>query len=166
MNFLDLLFPKRCVGCGKFGSYICNSCFAKVEFIGKPVCPVCQRQAVEGKTHPGCQGKFRLDGLVVACRYYGPVKAAISGFKYKLAYDLGKILVDLVVRQLWKFDLPKDVVLVPVPLHARRIKWRGFNQSEIFDRGLARRFVCEHQTVSVLDFLPAKIADLPTSAVI
>src|SRR3989338_2601142 len=129
LSFLDLLFPKRCVSCGKFGAYICKDCFAKIEFIQKPVCPVCQRQAVGGKTHPGCQGRLRLDGLVVATRYSGSVKKAIAKVKYKYAYDIAKILIDLIVVNLWKFDLASDLILVPVPLHVRRKNWRGFNQA-------------------------------------
>lgn len=141
MDFiLDLIFPKRCVSCGKLGSYICKNCSSKIEFIDKPVCPVCQRQAVGGKTHPGCVGRYRLDGLVVVCRYQGPVKMAITKVKYKWVYDIEKVLVDILVDSLWKFDLPKDLVLVPVPLHAKRKRWRGFNQSEILAKTLAKRF--------------------------
>ena len=140
LSFLDLLFPKRCVSCGKFGAYICKDCFAKIEFIQKPVCPVCQRQAVGGKTHPGCQGRLRLDGLVVATRYSGSVKKAIAKVKYKWAYDIAKILIDLIVVNLWKFDLASDLILVPVPLHVRRKKWRGFNQAEILAKSLSLKF--------------------------
>ena len=140
LSFLDLLFPKRCVSCGKFGAYICKDCFAKIEFIQKPVCPVCQRQAVGGKTHPGSQGRLRLDGLVVATRYSGSVKKAIAKVKYKWAYDIAKILIDLIVVNLWKFDLASDLILVPVPLHVRRKKWRGFNQAEILAKSLSLKF--------------------------
>lgn len=90
--------------------------------------------------HPGCAGKYRLDGLVVACRYRGAVKRVIIKVKYKWIYDIEKVLVDLLVERLWKFDLPKDIILVPVPLHSSRKRWRGFNQSEILGRDLAKRF--------------------------
>ena len=141
MNWLlDLLFPKKCVSCGRFGSYICRSCFAKIEFIEKPVCPVCQRQAVGGKTHPGCKNRYCLDGLVVACRYRGPAKAAIQKVKYKWIFDIGQTLVDLIVANLWRFDLVSDVILVPVPLHPWRKKWRGFNQAKILAKALSVRF--------------------------
>src|SRR3990167_2296194 len=143
-SFLDLLFPKRCVSCGRFGSYICRNCFAKIKFIEKPICPVCQRQAVGGKTHPGCKGRYTLDGLIVACRYLGPVKSAISKVKYRGAYDIAKILTDLIVNSLWKFDLPPDLILVPIPLHLRRKKWRGFNQAEILVKILAQETKVPH----------------------
>ena len=141
MNFvLDILFPKRCVSCGVFGKYICDTCFSKIEFFEKPICPICQRQAVGGETHPKCAGRFRLDGLVVACNYKGPIKLAIQKVKYKWVYDVEKILVELLASQIWKFDLPQDSILVPVPLHKNRKNWRGFNQAEILAKTLAKKF--------------------------
>src|SRR3989344_555457 len=140
LSFLDLLFPKRCVSCGKFGAYICKSCFSKIEFIEKPVCPVCQRQAIGGKVHPGCQGRYRLDGLVGAARYRGPVKSAIAKVKYRWVYDIGKTLVDLLSASLWRFEIPDNLILIPVPLHLRRKNWRGFNQAELLGKILSDRF--------------------------
>ncbi len=151
-SFLDLVFPKKCVGCGKFGSYICKNCYKKVEFLDKPVCPVCQRQAIGGKTHPGCSGKYKLDGLIVACRYKGPIRVAIQKVKYRWVFDIERILVDLVAGQIWKFDFPQNSILVPVPLHIKRKRWRGFNQSEILAKTLAKRFKVKYG-----DFLVRKI---------
>lgn len=139
-SFLDLLFPKHCVSCKKLGTYLCKNCYSKIEFIQNPVCPICQRQAFEGKTHPGCAGRYRLDGLIVACRYSGPAKMAIIKVKYKWIWDVEKVFVDLLSVRFWKFDVPGDIILVPVPLHAKRKSWRGFNQSEILAKSLAKKF--------------------------
>lgn len=141
MNFLlDFLFPKRCVSCGKLGAYICKKCFSEIEFIKKPLCPICQRQAIGGRTHPGCGGRYQLDGLIVVCRYRGAIAKAVQKIKYKWVYDIGKILVSVVAGNLWKFDFPPDATLVPVPLHIKRKRWRGFNQAELIGQDLARRF--------------------------
>lgn len=149
---LDLVFPKRCVGCRRVGPYICAECMEKIDFVEKPVCPVCQRQAIGGKTHPGCAGRYKLDGLIVACRYKGPIRTAIQKVKYKWIYDIEKVLVDLVAKQLWKFDFPQSAILVPVPLHAKRKRWRGFNQSEILAKTLAKKFKVKYG-----EFLERKI---------
>ena len=147
LSFLDLLFPKRCVACGKLGAYICKRCFAKIEFIEKPVCPVCQRQAVGGRTHPKWQTRYSLDGLVVACRYRNPVKVAIQKVKYRWVYDIEKVLVDLLATQIYKFAIPQKVILVPVPLHKKRKNWRGFNQAEILAKDLSKKFKVEYSDV-------------------
>ncbi|MCR4324728.1 MAG: ComF family protein [Candidatus Curtissbacteria bacterium] len=140
LSFLDLVFPKRCVSCRRLGNYICTDCFLKIEFLEHPVCPVCQRQAIGGRVHPGCKTLYTLDGLVVACKYRGPVRNAIKKVKYRWVRSIEKVLVDLLVSQIWRFDLPEDVILVPVPLHIKRERWRGFNQSEILASTLGREF--------------------------
>ena len=139
-SILDLIFPKRCVNCQKFGSYLCRVCLKKVEFIEKPVCPICQRQAVGGKTHPGCYSRYSLDGLVVVARYRGAIRSAIRKIKYRWVTDIESTLGDLMTDNLWKFDFPADSVLVPIPLHPKRKRWRGFNQAELLTKYLSKKF--------------------------
>ena len=148
-TLLDFIFPKRCVSCWRFGAYICSDCFSKIEFIEKPVCPICQRQAVGGRTHPGCRNRYRLDGLVLACRYWGPVARATIQVKYKWIYDIEKVFVELLTDNLWRFDLPKELILVPVPLSLKRKRWRGFNQAEILAKSLAKSFAVPFADVLV-----------------
>lgn len=140
MSVIDLIFPKKCIGCQRLGDYICDKCFSEIEIIEYPICPECQRQAVGGKTHPGCLRRFGLDGLIVACRYKGIVRSAVQKIKYKWSYDISKVLVDLLSENLWRFNFPPKAVLVPVPLHIKRKRWRGFNQAEILARELTARF--------------------------
>ena len=78
--------------------------------------------------------------MVVAARYRGPVKSAIAKVKYKWVYDIGKTLVDLLAASLWRFGIPDDLILVPIPLHTRRKNWRGFNQAEILAKSLSLKF--------------------------
>lgn len=140
ISFLDILFPKRCASCGQFGDYICKDCFSKIAYLEKPVCPICQRQAIGGKTHPVCAGKYTLDGLVVVFRYRGPIKSAIQKVKYKWAYQLIKPLLNILISSLWRFEVGQERVLTPIPLHPRRQKWRGFNQAELLAKIIARTF--------------------------
>lgn len=146
---LDFLFPKRCVSCGTFGVYLCRKCLVKIKFIETPVCPVCERPAIGGATHPGCQTKSTLDGLISVCVYDGPIKAAIKRLKYKpWITDLGKILTDSVVEHLHShtsinYLIEVKPTVVPVPLHPSRERERGFNQSEILGKLLAQRLNLE-----------------------
>lgn len=140
LSLLDIIFPKYCVGCRKIGSYLCQNCTKKVEFVDKPVCPVCQRQAVGGRTHPGCKNRYSLDGLVIACRYRGPVKDAIKSVKYKWHFDVAKLLSGFLASNLWRFQIDEGLIMVPVPLHSKRKRWRGFNQAEKLAEVLSRDF--------------------------
>lgn len=65
------------------------------------------------------------------------VKKAIKKLKYKFVSDLSEELVNLFLsfcgedKTFSDFCLKPRVVLVPVPLHPKRLKWRGFNQAEL-----------------------------------
>lgn len=143
MNILDLLFPKFCVGCRRLGAYICKSCFEKIVFT-QAACPICRRMALGGKTHPYCQTRYGLDGLVCPT-LFGPItKNLIHQLKYRLVSDLTKRIADLfftspTTREQLVSLLSENTVLVPVPLHQKREKWRGFNQSQVIAGELSRR---------------------------
>ncbi|MFH0863755.1 MAG: ComF family protein [Candidatus Gottesmanbacteria bacterium] len=92
---LNLLFPKRCISCGKFGKYICVKCRKKIKPINFQVCPACERPAIGGATHPKCQSKYSLDGLTSFFIYDGPIRKAIKELKYRLVTDLARELVSL-----------------------------------------------------------------------
>jgi len=134
---LDFLFPRRCLGCGQWGQYFCKNCIKRLKQIEKQICPVCQRPAINGKTHPRCQTKYSLDGLVSIFAYEGIIKQAIGKLKYKFITDLAEELIRLTSKHM---SYPKSSILIPVPLHSRRQRWRGFNQAELLGKILAEKF--------------------------
>ncbi len=138
-SILDLLFPKKCIGCSKIGNYFCLSCIANIKQT-ELVCPFCERLSLGGMTHPICRRKYGLDGLWSLGIYEKPLKNAIQKLKYKWIEDLAKVLADITI-EYWakkgtflldkiKKDQGKNWILVPVPLHKKRQNWRGFNQAE------------------------------------
>lgn len=145
-TILDFLFPRRCVSCGKFGSYLCSNCLSQISFIKESVCPVCERSAIGGVTHPGCQTRYSLDGLTSVCVYDGPIKKAIKRLKYKpWISDLGETLASLIFTYLQENTsanqfLNTKPTIIPVPLHSSRERQRGFNQSALLGKLVAREF--------------------------
>ncbi len=140
MNILDLLFPKTCVSCGKFGSYFCEDCIREIKQT-ELVCPFCERQSLGGVVHKVCERKYGLDGLWSLGIYEGPLRKAIQKLKYKWVSEIAKDLVDITV-EYWaknspilldqiKKDRGESWVVTSGPLHPRRQNWRGFNQSEL-----------------------------------
>lgn len=128
-NFvLDLLFPRRCGGCGALGSYICPKCQKTLIFLPQ-LCPECDKQAIDGITHPYCVKRWGLDGLVSVFRYQGIVKKLIKQIKYRFVYDMAETLINQIPKDTYSF-LPKTTLIYPIPLHKDRQRWRGFNQAE------------------------------------
>ena len=129
MGVIDLVFPKKCFGCGKEGLYICPQCQKDLK-VRKEICPVCMRFSFKGKTHPRCKKEDSLDGLVTLWPYEGAVRKAILALKYKFALDIAKEIAELASFEIKKRRvLPKGGYLFPIPLSRQRENWRGFNQA-------------------------------------
>lgn len=147
-NLVDFLFPKFCISCKSFGSYLCSSCANNLAHLSQQICPVCTRLSFSGKTHPMCWRRKSLSGAVSFFLYQDPIKTLIHKSKYwPYAFDYLTLLNGIIVKQLdnrplnlgffQKFLETKPVV-VPVPLFWRRFHWRGYNQSEILANLLAK----------------------------
>lgn len=152
MSFLDLLFPKRCVSCGKLGSYLCPECFARIKRAPFPICPLCQRRSFGGKTHYSCQKPWGLDGLTSLFSYSGPIKVALRKIKFHFLFDLLPSLAKLAEEEieeneiLYHFLLEKPTV-VPIPLYWLRENRRGFNQSALLGKYLSQRWGLDFREV-------------------
>jgi len=66
-----------------------------------------------------------------------PLATTIARFKYGFDSTLAPLLTEALCRNL-PFPLDHDLI-VPVPLHIDRLRWRGFNQAALLARGLGRR---------------------------
>jgi ComF family protein len=140
---LDLLFPKNCFECKKPGRYICQECLRKVGK-AKLVCPECRRASFEGKTHLFCKSKLSLDGMHSFYAYDGVLRKAILALKYRFIYSVAEEIVNSLNFSDMKFD--SQIVLLPIPLHIRRERWRGFNQAEILGKLISKKNSWEFKT--------------------
>src|SRR4030042_6872337 len=131
--FLDVLFPINCLSCGKHVVWLCDSCLEKIPLRIEQICPVCEKSITpDGRVCFGCYKKSGISGLLAASSYRNEaVASAVHCFKYRfieeLAGPLGRILVKTLLRS--RLSIPD--IIVPIPLHKRRLRWRGFNQSEL-----------------------------------
>lgn len=133
---LDLLFPPRCIGCGRVGSWFCEECCAQIEPIRPPLCPLCGRPSSGGRLCFLCRrDPLRIDGIRAVAYLEGTLREAIHRFKYDNLQDLVFPLARLLNAYLQSDPLPVDVI-VPVPLHPKRLRERGYNQSALLARRL------------------------------
>lgn len=136
--FLNLIFPRRCVGCGRLGGYFCDQCRKQIVFIKHPICPMCEKVALGGVTHPKCRTLYSLNGLYAASKYFGPVKQAVHLIKYRLVKDLVQFTMDELFASM-QFPIPAFDYIVPVPLHKKRHRYRGFNQCDLMAKLLSEK---------------------------
>ena len=149
---LDLFFPIRCVSCGKYRvGYLCARCSRTIPLKGGSECIGCKRTSPDGATCTSCADTFAVDRLLIAADYGNPLlRRALKLFKYQFVPDVAPDLYFVVHRYLRELRNRKgdsivgdNPLVVPVPLHRRRLNWRGFNQSELLARLLADQFLLE-----------------------
>jgi ComF family protein len=135
---LDFLLPKWCIACGREGDYICRSCRLSLPFIKPPVCPRCGRPQPPGEPCRGCIGeKAEIDGIRAPFLFEGVIRQAIHELKYRNLRDMSKVLAGFLSGYLLENPMPAEV-LVPVPIHKKRERERGYNQSALLARELGR----------------------------
>ena len=100
---------------------------------------MCKKSAIDGATHPVCKTPYGLDGLTSFFSYKEAMREAIKKIKYRWMSDIAESIVNLIPNQKFPFPI-KNKTLVSVPLHVRREKWRGFNQSELLGKLIAEKF--------------------------
>ncbi|MFQ5586871.1 MAG: double zinc ribbon domain-containing protein [Thermodesulfobacteriota bacterium] len=141
-SLLDLFFPPSCPICEEGrNDGICPSCMAGVRLIRSPLCSLCGLPFSSPVSLDHLCGdcmKHRKAFSVArsAGTYEGKLLEAIHLLKYKgktaIARPLGALLAHVIDGR--SYD-----IITPVPLHRKRLRERGFNQSLLLARGVAKR---------------------------
>ncbi|WP_428333696.1 ComF family protein [Novosphingobium sp.] len=156
---VDLVFPPRCPLCGgavaEHGG-LCVECWSGLIIPGEPCCAKCQRPLPDRVAAQGIDATLALAdaaqgewicapcladppkhaGIAAATIYNDASRQLILSFKHGRKIALADLMVRLMVPRLPMLE--GEWVLVPVPLHRWRLWRRGFNQSALLARGLAR----------------------------
>ena len=147
----DVVFPPLCPMCNAIvhdhkNLPFCESCNSQIKTIIPPLCPAC------GSPFPGTDDVNHLCGDCLlspkafsrarAFGYYDTVLLkAIHAFKYQGETTLGRHLGRLMAGYDYlDFPAASASVVMPVPLHRRRLRERTFNQALILARSLAKRY--------------------------
>lgn len=141
INFIDsiigLLYPSVCAACGtplfKWEKLVCTRCRSFLPKTGYEL----------NEDNPLARlfyGRVRLKA-VTACYFFskeGKVQHLIHELKYKGNADAGVFLGQELGKTIKEAPLFQDLdYLIPVPLHPKREKERGYNQSMMIARGIA-----------------------------
>jgi ComF family protein len=140
-GFMELLFPLTCVSCNEMGTLFCEKCLKQIKTNSLQVCFLCQRAITKnGELCPLCkrQADPPINRIIVCGKYQDKLLSrAIHLFKYKFVQDLGVPLGKLQAKTLHHFDVPTPDFIIPILLHKRRLRWRGYNQSTLLAKQLS-----------------------------
>jgi ComF family protein len=129
LNFCsDILYPRFCYGCGRYGEFLCEKCYSKIDFT--PNLPLLKNSPPTllrpDQTH--------LDSVQAVCRYDSPITTMIKNFKYFGVKDLAQTFGYWLYQYL---ALPPADIITYVPLHSRRLQERGYNQAALIAQNLS-----------------------------
>lgn len=141
---IDLVFPPRCPLCGEglaVQTGLCAACWNELAIPGEPACVSCQRPFGEGAAAgticaPCLANPPKHDGIAAGTLYTDASRRLVLAFKRGNRIALAPLLARLIAARLPVVDA--SWLVVPVPLHRWRIWRRGFNQSALLAREIAR----------------------------
>jgi len=150
-SIIDFIFPPICPICGSsFSSEeeigICTHCLSHIKYIGSPLCSKCGRPFYSELTSDHlcgeCLTKKRYFNRARAVGYYeGVLRKTIHLLKYKLRNNLAFPLGNLMVNRMKSFlNGATYQLIIPVPLHPRRLRERGFNQALSLARFISKEY--------------------------
>ncbi len=148
---VDLVYPPRCPLCGDSIAQqggLCGTCWGDLTVPGDPACAACQRpmDAIYASKSDHCAACSieppPHSGVIAATIYDDASRRLILTFKHGSKIALAPLLAQLLAARIpdpSDDDDTRPALLIPVPLHRWRIWRRGFNQSAMLAREIAKR---------------------------
>lgn len=127
---LDFVYPPVCYLCRRVGAFVCDACVEGWPVAEPPVCAACG-----GPLGGGCQwcgrGMGKLDGAGFACVYDGAARGAVHLLKYRGKRRVAPAMAGAMAVAFHRLPAFRTAdAIVPVALHASRLRARGYNQSD------------------------------------
>jgi ComF family protein len=143
-NLLNTLFMPICLFCNKtHGTIFCKKCLEECKEIYSTNCLVCDKPSPLGTTHQQCITATTPTSSLSIFEYDGYVRKCIIKSKYSTKQFMA--LKNLTYYGLKKatvkgLKIPKDFVVVPIPISKHRQKTRGFNQALTIAQQVAKHY--------------------------
>ena len=141
---VDLVYPPRCPSCGDAIAAqdgLCAACWSDLVVPSEPSCSACQRPfgdaaATASLCAPCLANPPQHDGIAAGTLYNDASRKLVLAFKHGRRIALAPMLARMMAARLPALD--GEWLVVPVPLHPWRLWRRGFNQSALLAREIAR----------------------------
>jgi len=133
----DLIFPPYCLNCKRRLPVrqlplLCNDCGNAIPYITSPYCLCCGKPFSTGKDHlcGACLNDvFLFNRARSALSYSGRIPFLICAFKYGRDLSTLSSLAFIATQSRAYKELKTPDIIIPVPLHKKRLQQRGFNQA-------------------------------------
>lgn len=171
-TMIDLLYPRRCPVCqdlipmpvsGRVEEFICPECRKALPYVTGPACMKCGKP-VELEEQEYCSDCARIPKHYIRgfplFLYMDPIKEGVTAMKYHNRREYAQFYTEELVQRygdIWN-RLELDAV-IPIPVHSRKRRQRGYNQAELLARPIADWLdvpMIKNYLIRVVDTLPQK----------
>jgi len=137
------LFPPTCILCGAPGLPdldICWECLNELPY-NRSCCSHCAIPLPEHGVCGTClKSPPRFDNCFSPFLYNGAITELITGLKFRSHLQSARLLASLLHKEMEQSGTALPDLLIPVPLHPKRLRERGYNQALELGKHLARLF--------------------------
>ncbi len=136
---MQIFSQRMCLLCGVSNEKdVCHACFKDLPQLPTNRCPICLLPVTTSQECGVClTTKPAFTRALAAFQYSFPIDALIQSLKYQTNLAIVPILADLLIDQIEITKLPDFIV--PMPLHPKRLRERGFNQALEISRVIANK---------------------------
>ncbi len=143
-TLVDFFYPPRCLVCDKSGAQLHAACRAELPFILAPFCDYCGIPLSGPNVR--CDSRLclrhpderTLDQVRSVFRHTKGARQGVLRLKYKGVSSLTEWLVSEMAGAAQRYNLTEAQGIVAVPLHAKRLRERGYNQAGLLAQQLSR----------------------------
>ncbi len=138
LNFTQIFSQQNCLLCGVSNTDdLCQACRRSLPQLPQNHCPICLLPVTTANICGACLKKPpAFTQSIAALQYTFPVNALIHSLKYQANLAIAPILAQLLTEKLTTTELPDFII--PMPLHPKRLRERGFNQALEISRSIAK----------------------------
>jgi ComF family protein len=157
LNFARRIGSQPCLLCsaGSRSGLLCPGCLADLPILPAPRCPQCALPTPHGETCGACLKQppaFTKSESVY--RYAHPLDSLVHALKYRGELAVARFFAEQLAERIG--DTPRPDLMIPMPLHANRLRERGFNQAALIAVHLGRLL-----NLTILNNACRRIRDTP-----
>ena len=143
-KILDIIFPIKCIDCGKISEkWICDKCFNHLKY---------------GKIEEFKEGEIKY---LISLFSYGEIREKMLKFKFNDEAYIKNYFVELIVRNDKIKNKLKDIdLIIPVPMYFLKKLRRGYNQAELIAKGIAKNLKIQEDNNILIKYKNTKTQSL------
>lgn len=135
-QIISIIAPHYCTGCGLEGKLICEKCTVHIFDTKRLGCLLCAGSPNNSGVCLDCLRTSHVQGIWTLGAYKGTLERLIHDMKFQHIREAAEVIGELLARIIPEFEATPTVV--PLPTAPRRIRQRGFDQSAMIARAIAR----------------------------